>query len=151
MASKAFRIICDAVLGKPHAFLTGRNSVRSDDDAGGRGYGKKQMVTGNRLHRGVSALIRTDADFPLVSHGMNRDKPMNMRKSITLKCEMLIDTKKNVLLGCKLELLANNAAHEGHGMLEPDAVKVARPVLRRGGGSNLSFLFDLVRCKHESN
>ncbi|VVB95877.1 Uncharacterised protein [uncultured archaeon] len=27
-------------------------------------------------------------------------------------------------------------------MLEPDAVKVARPVLRRGGGSNLSFLFD---------
>ena len=93
MASKAFRIICDAELGKSHAFLTGRNSVRSDDDAGGRGYGKKQMVAGNRLHRGVSALIRKDADFPLVSHGMNRDKPMNMRKSITLKCEMLIDTK----------------------------------------------------------
>ncbi len=74
---------------------------------------------------------------------MNRDKPMNMRKSITLKCEMLINTKKNVLMGCKLELQANNAAHEGHGMLEPDAVKVARPVLRREGGSNLSFLFDI--------
>jgi hypothetical protein len=34
MASKAFRIICDAELGKPHSFLIGRNSVRSDDDAG---------------------------------------------------------------------------------------------------------------------
>ncbi len=48
----------------------------------------------------VLPLIRKDADFPLVFHCMNRDKPMNMRKSITLKSEILIDTK--VLLGCKL-------------------------------------------------
>ncbi len=43
--------------------------------------------------------------------------------------------KKNVLLGCKLELQANNAAHEGHGMLKPDAVKVERPVLREREGT----------------
>jgi hypothetical protein len=53
MASKAFRIICDAELGKPHAFLIGRNSVRSGDDAGGRGDGKKQKATCNEFHRGL--------------------------------------------------------------------------------------------------
>ncbi|MCG2728034.1 MAG: hypothetical protein L6244_05240 [Candidatus Methanoperedenaceae archaeon] len=44
-------------------------------------------------------------------------------------------------------------------MLEPYAVKVARTVLRRGGGSNLSFLFGSpgvrikfvsVRCLHHT-
>jgi hypothetical protein len=54
MASKAFRIICGAELGKPDAFLIGRNSVRSDDDAGGRGDGKKQKATCNELHRGYA-------------------------------------------------------------------------------------------------
>jgi hypothetical protein len=54
MASKAFRVICDAELGKPHAFLIGRYSVRSDDDAGGRGDGKKQKATCNELHRGYA-------------------------------------------------------------------------------------------------
>ena len=54
MASKAFRIICDAELGKPHAFLIGRNSIRSNDDAGGRGDGKKQKATCNELHRGYA-------------------------------------------------------------------------------------------------
>ncbi len=58
MASKAFRIICDAELGKPHAFLIGRNSKRSDDDAGGRGDGKKQMVTCNKLHRGLCLSLK---------------------------------------------------------------------------------------------
>jgi hypothetical protein len=54
MASKAFRIICDAELGKPDALLIGRNSVRSDDGAGGKGDGKKQKATCNELHRGYA-------------------------------------------------------------------------------------------------
>ncbi len=54
MASKAFRIIYDAELGKPHAFLIGRNSVRNDNDAGGRGDGKKRKATCNELHRGYA-------------------------------------------------------------------------------------------------
>ena len=58
MASKAFRIICDAELGKPHAFLIGRNSIRSDDDAGGRGDGKKQKATCNELHRGLCLSLK---------------------------------------------------------------------------------------------
>jgi hypothetical protein len=53
MASNAFRIIHDMELGKPHAFPMGRSFVRSDDDAGGRGDGKKQMATCNELHRGL--------------------------------------------------------------------------------------------------
>ncbi len=54
MASKVFTIIYDAELGKPHAFLIGSNSVRSNDDAGGRGDGKKQKATCNELHRGYA-------------------------------------------------------------------------------------------------
>src|SRR5659263_643229 len=50
------------------------------------------MAARNKLHRGIT-LVRKDADFPLVSHCMNRDKLMNMRKSITPNGEMLIDTK----------------------------------------------------------
>ncbi len=80
MASKAFRIICDAELGKPVALpYLGSSFAKSYDGVEGRGYGKKQMVAGNRLHRGVFALIRKDADFPLVFHCMNRDKPNNVR------------------------------------------------------------------------
>ena len=62
---------------------SGRSLVRDDNDTEGKGYGKKQKAARNKLHRGI-ALIRKDADFPLVSHCMNRDKPKNMRKSITL-------------------------------------------------------------------
>jgi hypothetical protein len=54
MASKAFRIIYGAELGKSHAFLIGRNSVRRDDDAGDRGDGKKQKAACNELHRGYA-------------------------------------------------------------------------------------------------
>ncbi|VVB85128.1 Uncharacterised protein [uncultured archaeon] len=54
VASKVFIIISGAELGKPHAFLIGRNSVRSDDDAGGRGDGKKQKATCNELYRGYA-------------------------------------------------------------------------------------------------
>jgi len=50
------------------------------------------MAARNKLHRGTT-LIRKDADFPLVSNCMNRDKLRNMRKSITPNGEMLIDTK----------------------------------------------------------
>ena len=54
MASKAFRIICDVELGKPVALpnFWGRNSVRSNEGAVGRGYGKKRMAVRNRLNRG---------------------------------------------------------------------------------------------------
>ncbi len=54
MASKAFRIICDAELGNPLALpnIWGRNLVRSNEGAVGRGYGKKRMSVSNRLNRG---------------------------------------------------------------------------------------------------
>lgn len=74
-----------------HSHL-GRSFARNDNDAEDRGYGKKRMAACNRLHRGTT-FIQKDADFPLVSHCMNRDKPMNMRKSITPNGEILIDTK----------------------------------------------------------
>ncbi len=54
MASKVSTIIYGAELGKPHAFLIGRNSVRSDDGAEGRGEGKKQKAACNELHRGYA-------------------------------------------------------------------------------------------------
>jgi len=101
------------------------------------------MAARNKLHRGMT-LIRKDADFPLVSHCMNRDKLRNMRQSITPNGEMLIDTKcywavswnyKGRIENCRLIL-------KGYGMLEPYAVKVASTVLRRGRAGNRSFLFD---------
>jgi hypothetical protein len=125
---------------------SGRSLVREDNDAEGRGYGKKRMAAGNKLHRGTkSTSLRKDADFPLVFHCMNRDKPTNMRKSITPKSEMLIDKKcywavswnyKGSIENCRPIL-------KGYGMLEPYAVKVASTVLRRGRAGNRSFLFDL--------
>lgn len=95
MAPKAPTIIHDMETVKPHMFpFLGRNLVKGINNIGGKGYGKKRMAARNRLHRGTkSALIRKDADFPLVSHCMNRDKPLNMRKSITPNGEILIDTK----------------------------------------------------------
>ena len=69
---------------------SGRSLVRDDNDTEGKGYGKKQKAARNKLHRGI-ALTRKDADFPLVSHCMNRDKPRNMRTSITPDGEILID------------------------------------------------------------
>ncbi len=53
MASKVFKTIYDAELGKPVAFPNmGSDSAKSDNNAEGRGYDKKQMATGNKLHRG---------------------------------------------------------------------------------------------------
>ncbi len=54
MASKVFTIIYGAELGKPNALpnICGRNSVRSDDGVGGRGYDKKRMSVSNRPDRG---------------------------------------------------------------------------------------------------
>ncbi len=73
---------------------------------------------------------------------MNRDKPTNMRKSITLKCEMLIDTK--VLLGCKLELQRQITMPPvmGSGMLEPYEAKVSCTVLKGLGAGNGLRLLD---------
>jgi len=47
MASKAFIIIHDVELGKPHMFPEGgRNSARSYNDIRGRGESKKRMTIG---------------------------------------------------------------------------------------------------------
>jgi hypothetical protein len=94
MAPKATTIIHDMETVKPHMFpFLGRNLVKGINNIGGKGYGKKRMAARNKLHRGTkSALIRKNADFPLVSHCMNRDKPLNMRKSIMPNGEILIDT-----------------------------------------------------------
>jgi hypothetical protein len=90
-------------------------------------------------------LIRKDADFPLVSHCMNRDKLRNMRKSITSNGEMLIDTKGYWAVSWNYKVRIENCRPilKGYGMLEPYAVKVASTVLRRGRAGNRSFLFDL--------
>ena len=52
VAPKTSTIIHSMELGKPYAFPMGRSLVRDDNDAEGRGYDKKQMATGNKLHRG---------------------------------------------------------------------------------------------------
>jgi len=103
------------------------------------------MAARNKLHRGIT-LIRKDADFPLVSHCMNRDKLMNMRQSITPNGEMLIDTKCYWAVNWNYKGRIENCRPilKGYGMLERHAVKVARAVLRRGRAGNRSFLFDLL-------
>ena len=70
---------------------------------------------------------------------------MNVRYSITLKSEKL--AYMQMLMGCKPELQRqyNNTVARylmGYKTLEPYAMKVARTVLRRGGASNRSSLFD---------
>jgi len=101
------------------------------------------MAARNKLHRGIT-LIRKDADFPLVSHCMNRDKLRNMRKSITPNGEILIDTKCYWAVSWNYKGRIENCRPilKGYGMLEPYAVKVASTVLRRGRARNRSFLFD---------
>ena len=105
VAPKTSTIIHSMELGKPYAFPSGRNFARDNNDAEGIGYGKKQTAARNKLHKGIT-LMRKHADFPLVSHCMNRDKLRNMRESITPYGEILIDTK--VLPSCKLELQRQN-------------------------------------------
>ncbi len=126
-----------------YVFPSGRSLVRDDNDAEGKGYGRKQMAARNKLHRGI-ALVRKDADFPLVSHCMNRDKLRNMRKSITPNGEMLIDIKCYWAVSWNYKGRIENCRPilKGYGMLEPYAVKVASTVLRRGRAGNRSFLFD---------
>ena len=46
-------IIHSMELGKPYAFPLGGSLARDDNDAEGRGFGKKRMVAGNKLHRGI--------------------------------------------------------------------------------------------------
>ena len=77
-----------------HSQYLGRNSVRRDDGAEGRGNGKKQMTICNELYRGSRfALTRKGADLPVVFHCMNGGKPINVRYSTTLKSERLTDAK----------------------------------------------------------
>ncbi len=67
MASKAYIIICDMELGKPHKLpeYRGRSSARSNDGLGGRGIGKKRMTACNEVYRGSKfALTRKGADLP---------------------------------------------------------------------------------------
>jgi len=145
VAPKTPTIIHSMELGKAYAFPLGRSLVRDDNDAEVRGFGKKLMAARNKLHRGIT-LIRKDADFPLVSQCMNRDKLRNMRKSITPNGEMLIDTKCYWAVSWNYKGRNENGRPilKGYGMLEPYAVKVASTVLRRGRAGNRSFLFDLL-------
>src|SRR5665648_374832 len=82
MASKVFTIICDIELGKPLLLLKylGSDPVRGNNGIGGRGNGKKRMITCNELYRGSKfALTRKGADLPVVFHSMNGGKPINVR------------------------------------------------------------------------
>ena len=66
VASKAFIIICDVELGKPHKLLEypGRDPVRANDGLGGRGIDKKRMASCNEMYRGSKfALTRNGADL----------------------------------------------------------------------------------------
>ena len=99
MASKAFIVIRDAELGKPHKLPNlGRSSVRSNDGLGGIGIGKKRMTACNEMYRGSKfALTRKGADLPEVFHCMNGGKPVNASSSITPKTgERLVDTRRDV-------------------------------------------------------
>src|SRR5660398_251109 len=58
--------IYDIELGKPFVVLQGRNSVRKTDATGGRGIGKKLMVSCNGRHRGHTSM-RKHAHLPLVT------------------------------------------------------------------------------------
>ncbi|TAL59250.1 MAG: hypothetical protein EPN85_09695 [Bacteroidetes bacterium] len=54
MAPKTSIIIHGMELGKPNALpYMGRNSAKRNNGVEGRGYDKKQMATGNKLHRGL--------------------------------------------------------------------------------------------------
>ena len=66
MASKAFTIICDVELGKPHKLPEhpGRDPVRANDGLGGKGIDKKRMSICNGSNRGSKfALTRNGADL----------------------------------------------------------------------------------------
>jgi hypothetical protein len=53
VAPKTSIIIHGIELGKPNALpYMGRNSAKSNNGVEGRGYDKKQMAIGNKLHRG---------------------------------------------------------------------------------------------------
>ncbi len=61
-----------------HPQYLGRNLVRGDNDAAGKGDGKKRKASCNDLHRGY-ALTRKGADLPTVFHCRNRGKLKNVR------------------------------------------------------------------------
>ena len=126
---------------------SGRSFARDDNDTEGKGYGRKQKAARNKLHRGIN-LIRKDADFPLVSHCMNRDKLRNMRQSITPNGEMLIDTKCYCAVSWNYKGRIENCRPilKGDGMLEPYAVKVACTVLKGLGVGNDLRLLDFDPC-----
>jgi RNA-directed DNA polymerase len=86
MAPKVFKIIYNVELGKLHALpeYPGRDPVRKNDGAGGRGIGKKRMTSCNEVYRGLKfALTRKGADLPEVFCCMNGGKPVNVNSSIT--------------------------------------------------------------------
>jgi len=142
VASKVFRIMHDVELGKPYMFLIGRNPARGNNDIEGRGDDKKQMAAYNELHRGFAS-ARKGADLSEVFHCMNRDKPRNVRQSITPKSEILTDTCVNGLYAgiTKTAFLNENCRPiKGDEMLERYEGKLSRTVLRGGGASNCSFL-----------
>jgi len=144
MASKAFIIICDVELGKPHKLpeYLGRDPVRANDSLGGRGIDKKRMAACNERYRGSKfALTRKGADLSAVSCCMKGGKPVNVRYSITPKTgERLADTRRSVnglqtgitKNGDRMIVVARYS--KGCKMLERYEGKLSRTVLRRGGG-----------------
>ena len=113
-----------------------------------KGNGKKQMTSRNELYRGSKfALIRKNADLPLVFHCMNGCKPMNVRYSTTLKSERLIDAQsvnrlQTGITKAIIEIITAARYRKGYGMLERYERKLSCTVLRRGRTSNRSSLFD---------
>ncbi len=120
----------------------GRDSVRRNDGAEGRGIGKKRMTTCNELYRGSKfALTRKGADLLSVSCCMKRGKPVNAKYSITPKTgERLADTRRSVnglqtrITKAVIKMSAVARYLKGCKMLERYEGKLSRTVLRRGGG-----------------
>ncbi len=64
MASKVFKIIYNAELGKPYMLPKGRCSARISDGIEGIGESKKRMTVCNELYKGSKfALIQKDANL----------------------------------------------------------------------------------------
>ncbi len=76
----------------------GRDPVRGNDGAEGRGIGKKRMSTCNGLNRGSKfALTRKGADLPEVFRCVNGNEPVNVSSSITpILGERLADIRTNL-------------------------------------------------------
>jgi len=133
---------------------SGNDLARGNDGLEGGGIGKKRRAICNELYRGSKfALTRKGADLPVVFHCMNGGKDMNVRYSTTLKSERLTDVQCVNMLYTRItkaniEMITAAQYKKGYGMLEPDAVKVARPVLIGLGAGNGPWLLG-TKIRHD--